>query len=539
MRHLFLRALACVRGAGFEYFAMRLIQKALTLLAVVLLGQEGFAAGKASHVVLIVWDGMRPDFVSEATTPTLFALAREGVTFLHHHPVYVSSTEVNATALATGVYPWQSGLIGNREFRPALDALKGIETESLAVVRLGDELTGNHYLVFPTVAEILHEHGLRTVVAGTKPVALLHDRALRPAGSLGVNVFAGKVLPETMEKSLVKALGNFPEAVSNKIDMDQWTTQALIGPLWQKEVPPFSVLWMAEPDYSQHRTGPGSRASLAAIKSSDRNLARVLKALRKKHLQDSTDVIVVSDHGFSTLLENIDVAATLNEHGFHAFRKLAEKGGKDGDIMVVVNGGAVFCYVEGHDQALIAQIVHCLQAQPYCGVIFSRPAVDGAFPLSDSELASPAAPDVVVTMRWTSGKNTNGAPGEMYCEGQSYGFGPGQGMHGTLGPWDMHNTCIAFGPDFARGMKDSLPSGNVDIAPTILWILGIEPKQKMSGRVLGEALTVAGPEIQSFASQHRETEWKGSDFVWRQYLDSSEVNGVTYIDQGNGGPISP
>ncbi|MGP8199040.1 MAG: alkaline phosphatase family protein [Limisphaerales bacterium] len=506
-------------------------------MMLLLAGGEGWAAGRASHVVLIVWDGMRPDFVSEATTPTLYAQAREGVTFLHHHPVYVSSTEVNAVALATGVYPWQSGLIGNHEFRPALDALKAINTESLETVRRGDELTGNHYLAYPTVAEILHEHGLSTAVAGSKPIALLHDRALRPAGSPGVDVFAGNVLPALMESSLVQSLGKFPEAGSDKIDEDRWTSQALIGPLWQKEVPAFSVLWLAEPDYSQHQTGPGSKASLAAIQSSDRNLARVLAALRERNLQDATDVIVVSDHGFSTILENIDVAATLKEQGFHAFRKLAQPERKDGDIMVVGTGGAVFCYVAGHDPALITRIVHCLQAQPYSGVIFSRSTVDGAFPMSESELESPAGPDVVVTMRWTPETNKNGAPGGMYCDGKS--LGPGQGMHGSLSTWDMHNTCIAFGPDFAKGMKDNLSSGNIDIAPTILWILGIEPKEKMSGRVLGEALTVAGPMIRTSIPRHRKTEWKGNGFVWRQYLDSSEINGVTYLDQGNGTQVSP
>lgn len=60
----------------------------------------------------------------------------------------------------------------------------------------------------------------------------------------------------------------------------------------------------------------------------------------------------------------------------------------------------------------------------------------------------------------------------------------------------------------------------------------------MSGRVLGEALTVAAPEIQSSAPRHRQTEWKGNGFLWRQYLDTSQVNGVTYLDQGNGGQIS-
>ena len=529
--------MACADEAVFEYFCVRLHKTVLTSLTAILLGHQSFAAGRASHVVLIVWDGMRPDFVTEATTPTLFAMASNGVTFLHHHPVYLSTTEVNATALATGVYPWQSGLIGNREFRPDLDPLKGVATEELAVVRLGDELSGNHYVAFPTVAEILHEHGLSTAVAGTKPVALLHDRAPRTVGSLGVDTFAGNVLPEAMGKILSASMGPFPKEGSNKINLDQWTTDALTAQLWRRGVPSFSVLWLAEPDFSQHHNGPGAPESLVAIKGSDRDLAQVLKTLRRKKVLDATDVIVVSDHGFSTILSNIDVEATLNQHGFHAAHKLTERLRRNGDIMVISDSGAVFCYVAGHEPALIAQVIHCLQAQPYCGVIFSRPAVQGAFPLEDSELASPAAPDIVVAMRWSSEKSKNGTPGLIYCDGKS--FGPGQGMHGSLSAFDMHNFCIAFGPDFANGLKDPLPSGNIDIAPTILWLLGIEPEKKMSGRVLSEALTVAGPGIQSSAPHHRETEWKGDGFVWRQYLDSSEVDGVTYLDQGNGGQFSP
>jgi arylsulfatase A-like enzyme len=98
----------------------------------------------------------------------------------------------------------------------------------------------------------------------------------------------------------------------------------------------------------------------------------------------------------------------------------------------------------------------------------------------------------------------------------------------------MHNTGVAFGPDFIPGMSDSLPTGNIDIAPTILWILGVQPKHKMSGRVLSEALTIPGPPAGAAQAHRKEASWKGDNFVWRQYLDISEVNGVTYFDQGNG-----
>jgi arylsulfatase A-like enzyme len=501
-------------------------------LGLILLCQQAAAAGKAARVVLIVWDGMRPDFVSPQNTPALCELARDGVTFLHHHPVYVSSTEVNATAIATGVYPGQNGIIGNNDFRPAIDPLKPIETAAREAVRKGDEILPHHYIEYPTVAEILRAHGLRTAVTGTKPVALLHDRARRAEGALDVNVFAGETLPEDLKDKLYSALGRFPLAGVNKIQQDQWTTSALTAQLWKESLPAYSLLWLAEPDFSQHRAAPGSPAAIAAIQNSDRQLARVLDALKEKNARDTTDVIVVSDHGFSTIAENVDVAASLNADGFRAYRAVPPDGAREGDVMVVGNWGADFLYVTGVDQQRIEKLVHSLQAQPYIGVLFCQRAVAGTFPLADAHLDSGAPPDVVAVMRWKPDANAYGAPDMIYSD--TKGYLAGGGMHATLSPTDMHNICFAAGPDFARGMRDPLPSGNIDIAPTILWLLGVEPKEKMSGRVLTEALTVAGPPIDSVQSHHQEASWKGATFVWRQYLDGSTVNGVSYLDQGNG-----
>jgi arylsulfatase A-like enzyme len=511
---------------------MRLIEKLLTVAILVLWCGNGRAAGKASHVILMVWDGMRPDFVSAETTPTLEQMASNGVTFLHHHPVYLSSTEVNGTALATGVYPGQSGVVGNREYRPLIDPLQAIDTQSLEAIRKGDEVSGNHYLAFPTIAEILHQHGLSTAVAGSKPVVLLHDRSARENNSPGVTLFAGDTLPEREKESLVTALGKFPEAGKNKTKIDDWTTSALTGQLWKDGLPAFSLLWMAEPDYSQHHFAPGSPEALAGIRNNDHNLARVRAMLKEKNLEDSTDIIVVSDHGFSTIMSNIDVADTLRGHGLRVFRKFTSAERMSGDILVVGNGGEVSCYVMGHDSNLITQVVHYLQAEPYTGVVFSRQPVAGAFPLADAHLDSPAAADVVVSLRWEPNQNPFGAAGMIYCDGDA--MKRGQGQHCTLSPSDMHNTCVAYGPDFNQGMKDTLPTGNIDIAPTILWILGVTPEAKMSGRVLSEALTGIGPEIKSYGTYHHAASWPGDGFVWHQYLDISEVNGVVYFDQGNG-----
>ncbi|PYL22007.1 MAG: hypothetical protein DMF41_00425, partial [Verrucomicrobia bacterium] len=93
------------------------------------------------HVVVVVWDGMRPDFVTKENTPTLWKLSGEGVTFRNHHAVYPSATNVNGTALVTGVYPGKNGVIANHAYRPEIDRRRAIEVETPAAVQKGDELS--------------------------------------------------------------------------------------------------------------------------------------------------------------------------------------------------------------------------------------------------------------------------------------------------------------------------------------------------------------------------------------------------------------
>src|SRR4029450_3515263 len=226
-------------------------------------GERDFANEKVRakrHVVVVVWDGMRPDFVNEKNTPALWKLAQEGVIFRNHHAVYPSATMVNGTALVTGTYPGKSGIIANHEYRPEIDRKHPMDGEIPAVVEKGDQLSEGKYISVPTIAELVQRTGGRTATAAAKTVGLLLDRHVDP----GLTLFVGKALPSDALAPIVAALGPFPSA---PLQQDVWTTKALTEFLWKEGVPAFSVLWLGEPDLTQHESAPGSQSALAAIKS--------------------------------------------------------------------------------------------------------------------------------------------------------------------------------------------------------------------------------------------------------------------------------
>lgn len=483
------------------------------------------------HVVLIVWDGMRPDFISERDTPTLAALARRGVTFRNHHCVYLSSTEVNGTAISTGCYPERSGIVGNMEYRPEIDPLKPVHTEGLEIVRRGDETSHGRYIRFPTIAEIVRKNGGRAVVAGAKPVALLADRAPRSEESLGVNVFAGTSLPPNLMSMLTDRHGPFPKDTALDSTRIDWVTSAMIDSLWVNGLPDFSFVWMNEPDLSQHLTGPGSERSLQGMRNADNNLARILRAVEASGALENTDIMIVSDHGASTIRTRVDVADLLTKAGVPATREFKAKPER-GEILVASNGGSTLVYVIGHDEGVIRRVVGFFQQAEFCGVIFCRDPLPGTFPLHEARIDSENAPDVFLSMRWTAEKNKNGIAGGIDSDASTYG--PGQGSHVTLSPFDMQATLVAAGPHFRKGVANTLATGNVDVAPTVLWILGIDPPKTMDGRILTEALTIKGPKLRSFEPGQIEASTKEGGSTWRQYLKFTEVNGVRYLDEGNG-----
>ena len=95
---------------------------------------------------------------------------------------------------------------------------------------------------------------------------------------------------------------------------------------------------------------------------------------------------------------------------------------------------------------------------------------------------------------------------------------------------ELHNTLIARGPRFQPATVIDTPTGNIDITPTILHLLGLTGGENMDGRVLHEALATgdAPADIEQRTITH--TAELGD---YRQQVTVTTVGDSVYLDEGN------
>lgn len=160
-------------------------------------------------------------------------------------------------------------------------------------------------------------------------------------------------------------------------------------------------------------------------------------------------------------------------------------------VIVVTPGGSEMYFVPSHDAAVVAKLVAFLRARQEYGPVFVDQRygnLAGTFNASAAKLQNASArnPDVIASMNFDENQAVSGKLGTTFNNS------PGnRGMHGSFSPIDVHNTLVAEGPDFKAGFTDTLPTGNVDVAPTVAMILGVALPQA-DGRPLLEALTSGG-----------------------------------------------
>jgi arylsulfatase A-like enzyme len=575
-----------------------------------LAGSAHAAAPTPHHrIIVFVWDGMRPDAISAQDTPNLLALSQRGVFFTDNHSTYPTFTMANASSFATGAFPGPIGFYGNSFYAPGGEGLnaKGeaadfqdpIYTEDYAVLRDLDRHEDGALLEVPTLLATAHKAGLTTAVIGKSGPAFLQDYKLPNVGGNNVLLDENTVLPLAFAKELQSAGYPLPAHTAYTYEARQlqlredndvpteagklvklkdgvtsdataagettpgpanaWMMKVYLDEVLPKHRPDVSIVWLRNPDTTQHQYGVGSPEFHLALQAQDALLGQLEAKLRELGMAQDTNLIVVSDHGHSNVagpaalfplraindgrVAGIDrdwgfsvsgsvrMADDLTHAGFHAYdgegciyapvmsgiradgtplhpTRYDDDGrvcGKPGPyttpsyvvpdvlpkdaVVIAPNDGTDYLYVPTHDAAVVKRVVRFLQSRAVVNTVFVAKrygAIPGTLPAEAVHLDNARrGPDIIISYAWDANAVVQGFPGTEVGTVSTE-----RGQHGSFSPRDVHNTLIASGPDFRQAMRDPLPSGNVDVAPTLAALLNL-PLPTAQGRVLHEALTGA------------------------------------------------
>ena len=178
-------------------------------------------------------------------------------------------------------------------------------------------------------------------------------------------------------------------------------------------------------------------------------------------------------------------------------RYLVPKPVPAGAIVVAANAGSDYLFVPDGDPNTVKAAVVSLQNRLQFGAIFVSDKygdVTGTLPMSLIKTENPVTgrgPDIIVSFNFDETVSVAGRPGISYASSVNR-----RGDHGSFSSTDTHISMMAHGPSFKSGLYDTLPTGNVDIAPTVARILTFN-MSSIQGRVLEEALK-GGPRVTEY-----------------------------------------
>jgi arylsulfatase A-like enzyme len=159
-----------------------------------------------------------------------------------------------------------------------------------------------------------------------------------------------------------------------------------------------------------------------------------------------------------------------------------------GAVLVAANAGSDYLFVPDGNIDTVKAAVVSLQSRAQFGAIFvsdKHGDIAGTLPMSLIKTETSAkgrAPDIIVSFSYDENVVVAGKSGVSYASSINR-----RGDHGSFSPTDTHISLMASGPHFKSGLRDELPTSNVDIAPTVARILQFSMPDAQ-GRVLEEAL---------------------------------------------------
>jgi len=221
---------------------------------------------QSQKTLLISFDGFRYDYLNKVDTPHFDSLAANGVQSEGLIPVFPSKTFPNHYSIATGLYPANTGLVGNTMYDPKWDEW----------YRIGDREAvedGKWYGGEP-IWNTLEKQGFRTGtmfwVGSEADIQGMHPTYWK--------IYDGSMPGKTRIDSVVKWM-SYPD--DKAVD--------------------FTTLYFSDVDTKGHRYGTKSDSLNKAITRADQLIGYLKQQMQESNLWANTNIVIVSDHGMVDL----------------------------------------------------------------------------------------------------------------------------------------------------------------------------------------------------------------------------------------------
>lgn len=260
------------------------------------------------HVIVISIDGLMPAAYLHPEKynlkiPNLKRLMADGSYSAGVQVVYPSLTYPTHSTLVTGVGPAVHGIYANEIFTDPTRGQSVFFWEAKA-------------LRVPTLWDAAREAGLKTAAVGwPATVGAAIDYHLPEYfdpdkhGSGADFHFAERFATPGLVDALEREFGP-----STNKPLDEARTDAAVYIL-REYAPHLLLLHIYDLDTAQHDFGPMSPPALEKIEFADRQVGRLIEAARQRGILAETTFVVVSDHGFLSIQQDINLGRLLSDAG--------------------------------------------------------------------------------------------------------------------------------------------------------------------------------------------------------------------------------
>lgn len=246
---------------------MQLKNKHILCLLFALLSLSGWAK---RYTVMVSLDGFREEYTRAYNTPFMNQMAKSGVGAIMQ-PSFPSKTFPNHYTLVTGLVPAHHGIISNTFF----------DKKTKRTFSLGNDVTRQdpYFWRGEPIWNTARRQGVKTGVVYWP----------------GSDVKIGGYFPTYYHSYLQKPLLTFAERIAE-------VTRYLRLP--EEERPQLVLAYFEEPDHSGHQYGPWASETRHAVERMDHIVESLYESLQTLPLHDSINLIVLADHGMTSIDNN-------------------------------------------------------------------------------------------------------------------------------------------------------------------------------------------------------------------------------------------